>query len=268
MLKKADTKVSCEMLPQHHIVYDDEEEEDVDTSVSSSNAKSVPPRKKMKAPQDVLLASNPPTPSSRNVWMSREKKKYILGACDMVCRDKVNDAIANFFYDNAIPFHAATGDSYKEMIEEIGKYGPGLVPPSMHELKVPLLNKQVDTIDKTQMLVHKQEWAIKGCSILSDGWCDSVVQKDIVNFLVNSPGGSVFIKSVEVSEVVKDPITLFQMLDNIVEEVGEPNVIQVVTDNASNYVMAGKKINSSFLYSLKKYDISFYIVITSFSSFC
>ncbi|XP_057787070.1 uncharacterized protein LOC131004405 [Salvia miltiorrhiza] len=90
------------------------------------------------------------------------------------------------------------------------------------------------------MLEFKKEWAIKGCSILSDGWRDSVVQKDIVNFLVNSPRGSVFIKSVEVSEVVKDAQTLFTMLDAIVEEVGEANVVQVVTDNASNYVKAGK----------------------------
>lgn len=247
MLKKAETKVSFKMLPQHHIVDDDEEEEDVDTSVSSSNAKSVPPRKKMKTPLDVPFTSNPPTPSSQNVLMN-----------DMVCRDKVNDAIANFFYENAIPFHVATRDSYKEMIVEIGKYGPGLVPPSMHELKVPLLNKQVDFID-TQMLEHKKEWAVKGCSILFDGWRDSVVQKDIVNFLVNSPKGSVFIKSVEVSKVVKDAITLFQMLDNIVEEVGEPNVIQVVTDNSSNYEMAGKKLILLF-YILLRNIISLFIL--------
>ncbi|KAK8614380.1 hypothetical protein V6N13_122740 [Hibiscus sabdariffa] len=39
-------------------------------------------------------------------------------------------------------------------------------------------------------------------------------------------------------EIVKDAKMLFQVLDAMVEEVGEKNVIQVVTDNASNYVKA------------------------------
>ncbi|KAL1210202.1 hypothetical protein V5N11_013230 [Cardamine amara subsp. amara] len=79
---------------------------------------------------------------------------------------------------------------------------------------------------------------------MSDGWRDSVVSKDLVNFLVNSPKGSVFIKSMDVSEVVKDATLLFQLLDKIVEEVGEENVVQVVTNNASNYIKAGKLLEA------------------------
>lgn len=44
----------------------------------------------------------------------------------------------------------------------------------------------------------------------------------------------------DVSEVIKDANFLFKILDDMVEEVGEENVVQVVTDNASNYVKAGK----------------------------
>ena len=73
-----------------------------------------------------------------------------------------------------------------------------------------------------------------------------MVQKDIVNLLMNSPKGSVFIRSMDVSDVVKDANLLFKILDDLVEEVGEENVVQVVTDNASNYVKTGK--NSSLLF--------------------
>ena len=111
----------------------------------------------------------------------------------------------------------------------------------MYELRVPFLKKEVEDIEK-DMAEHKKEWAEKGCSILSDEWRDTTVQKDTVNFLVNSPKGSVFIRSMDVSEVVKDANLLYKVLDDMVEEIGEENVVQVMTDNASNYVKAGKKI--------------------------
>ena len=49
-----------------------------------------------------------------------------------------------------------------------------------------------------------------------------------------------FLKSVDDSDFVKTGEKLFELLDAIVEEVGEENVVQVVTDNGSNYVLAGK----------------------------
>ncbi|GJT32139.1 hAT dimerization domain-containing protein [Tanacetum coccineum] len=149
-----------------------------------------------------------------------------------------------WFYDAGLPFNAATYDSFHIAMEAVAQFGPGFKPPSMYELKVPLLKKEVeDTEDNIKN--YKNEWAIKGCSILSDGWRDSIVQKDIVNFLVNSPKGSVFIRSLDVSEVTKDANTLFKMLENMVDEVGEQNVIQVVMDNASNYVKDGKLLEAT-----------------------
>ena len=50
-----------------------------------------------------------------------------------------------------------------------------------------------------------------------------------MNFLVNSPKGSVFLKYLDVSEIKKDANTLFKILDDMVEEIGEENVAQVVT---------------------------------------
>ncbi|GJZ18005.1 hydroxyproline-rich glycoprotein family protein [Tanacetum coccineum] len=125
------------------------------------------------------------------------------------------------------------------MIEAIGQFGPVLKPPSMYELRVPLLNKEVGIVDK-KMIEHKNEWMQRGCSILSDGCHDSVVFKDIINFMVNSPKGSVFVKSMDVSDVSKNATLLFGILDKMVDEVGEENVVQVVTDNAAAYDKAGK----------------------------
>ena len=46
---------------------------------------------------------------------------------------------------------------------------------------------------------------------------------------------------------MKDANLLFNMLDNVVDEVGESNVVQLVTDNASNYIKAGMFL---FLFNL------------------
>ncbi len=51
-----------------------------------------------------------------------------------------------------------------------------------------------------------------------------------------------FLKSVNASNRVKDAHLLFQLLDEVVEEVGVANVVQIITNNASNYVLAGKML--------------------------
>ncbi|XP_035841277.1 uncharacterized protein LOC118488172 [Helianthus annuus] len=145
--------------------------------------------------------------------------------------------IARWFYDAGIPFHGATYDSFHIMLEAVAQFGPGFRVPTMYELRVPLLTKEVEDT-KLEIDNHKKEWAAKGCSILSDGWRDSTVQKDIINFLVNSPKGSVFVKSIDVSEITKDADQLLGMLEEMVDEVGEENVVihDVLVQNSCKFM--------------------------------
>ena len=43
---------------------------------------------------------------------------------------------------------------------------------------------------------------------------------------------------------MKDANVLNKVLGDMIEEIGEENAVQVVTDNASNYVKAGKKMKT------------------------
>ncbi|KAL9670399.1 hypothetical protein QQ045_007950 [Rhodiola kirilowii] len=63
-------------------------------------------------------------------------------------KDRVKTHIANFFYENGIPFNAAHSRIYDIMIEYVGQFGPGLKPLSYHELRVPLLKKAKLETDK------------------------------------------------------------------------------------------------------------------------
>lgn len=80
-----------------------------------------------------------------------------------------------------------------------------------------------------------------GCTIMSDGWRDRA-NRDLVNVLVNCPKGFMFIETIDLSSVPKTADRLFVFLDKYMESVGEANVVQVITDNALNYVLAGKML--------------------------
>ncbi|PKI54087.1 hypothetical protein CRG98_025530 [Punica granatum] len=69
---------------------------------------------------------------------------------------------------------------------------------------------------------------------MSDGWTDKK-KRSICNFLVNSPKGTIFLTSNDTSDISKTAVKVFEMIDDIVEQVGEENVVQIVTDNAVNY---------------------------------
>ena len=59
---------------------------------------------------------------------------------------------------------------------------------------------------------------------------------------MNSLVGTWFMKSIDVSDTIKNEELMFKYLDEVVEEIGEENVVQDITDNASNYVNVGTRL--------------------------
>lgn len=56
-------------------------------------------------------------------------------------KERVKLHIANFFYENDIPFNATHSRRYEIMVESIGQFGPGLKAPTYHGRRMPLLEK-------------------------------------------------------------------------------------------------------------------------------
>lgn len=75
---------------------------------------------------------------------------------------------------------------------------------------------------------------------MSDGWTDEK-SRVLINFLVNSPAGTWFLKSIDASGSIKNGSLMLKYLDDVVSEVGEENVVQIITDNATNYKNAGTR---------------------------
>jgi Protein of unknown function (DUF 659) len=141
-------------------------------------------------------------------------------------------------YVDSLPLTLVKSPYFKEAIEECIKYGLGLKLPTYHEARVTFLKEEVK--DVHEMLGrYKKEWGKIGCTLMSDGWTDGK-NRSIINFLINSPMGTVFLKSVDASSYFKDAKKLFELIDDVIEEIGEENVVQVVMDSASAYVCAGQ----------------------------
>ena len=70
----------------------------------------------------------------------------------------------------------------------------------------------------------------------------------IVYFIVYSKGRTIFLKSVDALDKIKDNKYIYGLLKDVIKEVGEANVVQIVTDNGSTFVKAGKLL-------MKKYNM-------------
>ena len=74
-------------------------------------------------------------------------------------------------------------------------------PPSYNELRVPILKKEVAYTNEL-LCDHKEFFRKYGYSIMSDGWT-SRTNRTLMNFLVNCPSGTMFVKSIDASSFMK-----------------------------------------------------------------
>ncbi|CAN0904196.1 hypothetical protein LINGRAHAP2_LOCUS22955 [Linum grandiflorum] len=176
-------------------------------------------------------SNNLPRTSSQSTMSKILKKDLRKDACR---------SIARWFYLTGTAFNAAREPEYYTMFELAARHGPGLKPPSYHEIRETLLKEELEEVEE-KLSLFKDEWTKLGCSIMSDGWTDRK-RRSICNFLVNSPKGSVFVESLDTSSFLKNTQKVVEMLDEAVEKVGEDNVLQIITDNASAYKAARTKL--------------------------
>ena len=141
---------------------------------------------------------------------------------------------------SAIPFNFAKNPFYVQMFEAAALVGGGFKPPTYEELRGPILqNEKAECSHRLEDL--RKSWELTGCTVMSDGWTD-MKGRTLLNFLVHCPRGTMFLKSVDASAHVKDAGLLCRLLDDFIQEVGPQHVVQVITDNAANYVSAGRML--------------------------
>ncbi|XP_061356627.1 uncharacterized protein LOC133301047 [Gastrolobium bilobum] len=168
--------------------------------------------------------------------------KSVLQSKEVI--QKAHLAISKWMVHARLPFNAANSPYFQEMFDAVCSLGAGFKAPTYHMLRGDLLNNQVDDVKKL-LQSYRAVWKHTGCTIMADGWTDRC-RRTLINFLVYFPKGTFFVKSVDASHASKTAELLYQLFKEIVLFVGPENVVQIVTDNAANYVAAGRLLEAEF----------------------
>ncbi|XP_052305037.1 uncharacterized protein LOC112325035 [Populus trichocarpa] len=153
------------------------------------------------------------------------------------------------------PFNARQREHEEMMIRQLeddddachrccNSHGSGYKGPNLHAIRGYYLAKAVDEV-KIYVETYREIWKKTGCTLMADGWTDQK-RRTLINFLVYCPKGTVFLKTVDVSDVSKTARLLYQLFREVVLYVGVENIVHMVTDNAENYVAAGKLLMEEF----------------------
>ena len=122
----------------------------------------------------------------------------------------------------------------------------GIEPPSPYEIKNKYLDMEYKDMED-YVNIQREKWKTYGGMIMSDGWTGPT-KLSIINFMVYSKGSTIFLKFVDASDKIKDNKYINGLFKDVIKEVGEANVVQIVTDNGSAFVKAGKLL-------MKKYNL-------------
>ena len=122
----------------------------------------------------------------------------------------------------------------------------GIEPPSPHEIKNKYLDMEYKDMED-YVNIQREKWKTYECTIMCDGWTWPT-KLNIINFMIYSKGSTIFLKSIDASDKIKDNKYIYCLLKDVIKEVGEANVVQIVTDNGSAFVKAEKLL-------MKKYNL-------------
>ena len=146
-------------------------------------------------------------------------------------RHELDSKIARMFYIGGLPFNFARNPYYRNSYANAATHSIlGYVPHGYNALRTTLLQKERAHVERLLKPI-KEYWLENGVSIVSDEWSDPQ-RRPLINIMVVSDGGPVFIKAIDGSGELKDKHYIAEVLKDVVKEIGHEKVVQVITDNA------------------------------------
>ncbi|XP_062183916.1 uncharacterized protein LOC133887918 [Phragmites australis] len=160
-------------------------------------------------------------------------------------RKHLDALIARSFYSGGISFNFTRNPYFQQAIFFACNHNlAGYKIPGYNKLRTSLLKQERCHIE---MLLQssKSTWQEKGVTICADGWSDPQ-RRSLINFVAVSERAPMFLRADNCEGQVKTKEYIAEKLKSVIEEVGRQNVVQIITDNATNCKGAGLLIEAEY----------------------
>ncbi|KAL9662360.1 hypothetical protein QQ045_027193 [Rhodiola kirilowii] len=202
-------------------------------------------QKKDSKPKEVSLPCESQLDSGSSFKKRKSQMSPIERSFGIEVRDQLDQEIARMFYTGGLPFNLARNPHYMRSYTFAATHAiAGYKPPSYNKLRTTLLVQEINHV-KNLLVPLQSTWKEKGVTVVTDGWSDPA-RRPLINFMATSGSGPMFIKAVNCFGEVKDMVFIARLMKEVIHEVGDKNVVQIITDNAANCKGAGNLIQSEF----------------------
>jgi hypothetical protein len=154
-------------------------------------------------------------------------RRTIANSLDIGGRDEVDAKVVQFLY-------------WHDMVKAINEAPKGYKSPSYEKAKIVLLDRERAKFQRA-LTRFADEWGDFGLSIVFDGW-RNVRNQHLINVLGVYATIAVFLAAHDSFSIIASAQNISDLLLKTINDVGPSNVIQVITDNATNCKGARKII--------------------------
>ncbi|KAK8584443.1 hypothetical protein V6N12_068687 [Hibiscus sabdariffa] len=154
---------------------------------------------------------------------------------------KLGRAISKLILHEALPARIAESPFLPTVLQVAAEIGKSVKGPLAYEVTRVYLDEEYTKIQEW-VNGFKPIWKERGVTLMCDGW-KGTRNQHIINFLVYSPRGTIFKKSIDASSVTSRTAEYyFGIMDEIVDEIGEEYIVQVVADNEAAVKAGGQML--------------------------
>jgi len=136
-------------------------------------------------------------------------------------RDALDYEIGRMLYASGLSFNLARSPYYRNAFSYAANTSnlSGYVPLSYNKLRGPLLAKERIHVENLLEPI-RNSWKNKGVTFVSDWWSDPQ-KRPLINFMVVTNSGPMFLKSINASDEIKDKDFITRHMRDVVMEVGQ-----------------------------------------------
>ncbi|XP_042514284.1 uncharacterized protein LOC122088964 [Macadamia integrifolia] len=181
-----------------------------------------------------IVGSSPLTP----LTITSQRQSTMEEMIPKMDKSTWEKSLRDLFIKNNISFNVVQSDAFINFVKCTARYGPSVPIPSYGTLRGRIIPEAIKDLEKYAEEV-KFSWKQTGCTFMSDSWTN-LKKWSFLNMIAYSPGGARLTASY-----------IFDILDREIQSIGPNFVVQLISDNASNYSSALDMVTGKYRWLFK-----------------